>query len=230
MSGFVKNRGGIAGVADVDMPREKLERLGPEALHNEELLAILLRTGYEGRNVLEVSREIFRRFSVDELVDMDLKKLTTIKGIGRAKAAGLVAGFELAKRGLNQGMGIEPSITSPADVLGLLTDIKDRRKEYFVALFLNARNQVICRENVSVGSLNASLVHPREVFAPAVGSSAASVILAHNHPSGDVTPSREDIELTRRMVQAGEIMGIEVLDHLIVGSERFLSMKEANVF
>ena len=230
MNGFVKNRGGISGVADVDMPREKLERLGPEALRDEELLAILLRTGYEGRNVLEISRGIIKRFSVNKLVDMDLNKLTTIKGIGRAKAAGLVAGFELAKRGLNQGMGIAPSITSPVDVLGLLTDIKDRRKEYFVALFLNARNQVICREDVSVGSLNASLVHPREVFAPAVGSSAASVILAHNHPSGDVTPSREDIELTRRMVQAGEIMGIEVLDHLIVGSERFLSMKEANVF
>ena len=230
MNGFVKSRGGIAGVADVDMPREKLERLGPEALRDEELLAILLRTGYEGRNVLEISRGIIKRYPVNKLVDMDLSKLTTIKGIGRAKAAGLVAGFELAKRGLNQGMGIAPSITSPADVLGLLTDIKDRRKEYFVALFLNARNQVICREDVSVGSLNASLVHPREVFAPAVGSSAASVILAHNHPSGDVTPSREDIELTRRMVQAGEIMGIEVLDHLIVGSERFLSMKEANVF
>ena len=230
MSGFVKSRGGIAGVADVDMPREKLERLGPEALRDEELLAILLRTGYEGRNVLEISRGIIKRYPVNKLVDMDLKELTTIKGIGRAKAAGLVAGFELAKRGLNQGIGIEPTITSPADVLGLLTDIKDLRKEYFVALFLNARNQVICRENVSVGSLNASLVHPREVFVPAVGSSAASVILAHNHPSGDVTPSREDIELTRRMVQAGEIMGIEVLDHLIVGSERFLSMKEANVF
>ena len=230
MNGFVKNRGGIAGVADVDMPREKLERLGPEALRDEELLAILLRTGYEGRNVLEISRGIVKRYPVNKLVDMDLKELTTIKGIGRAKAAGLVAGFELAKRGLNQGIGIEPSITSPVDVLGFLTDIKDRRKEYFVALFLNARNQVICREDVSVGSLNASLVHPREVFAPAVGSSAASVILAHNHPSGDVTPSREDIELTRRMVQAGEIMGIEVLDHLIVGSERFLSMKEANVF
>ena len=230
MSGFVKNRGGIAGVADVDMPREKLERLGPEGLRDEELLAILLRTGYEGRNVLEISRGIVKRYPVNKLVDMNLKELTTIKGIGRAKAAGLVAGFELAKRGLNQGIGIEPTITSPADVLGLLTDIKDLRKEYFVALFLNARNQVICRENVSVGSLNASLVHPREVFVPAVGSSAASVILAHNHPSGDVTPSREDIELTRRMVQAGEIMGIEVLDHLIVGSERFLSMKEANVF
>ncbi len=230
MNGFVKNRGGIAGVADVDMPREKLERLGPEALRDEELLAILLRTGYEGRNVLEISRGIIKRYPVNKLVEMDLKNLTTIKGIGQAKAAGLVAGFELAKRGLNQGIGIEPTITSPVDVLGFLTDIKDRRKEYFVALFLNARNQVICREDVSVGSLNASLVHPREVFAPAVGSSAASVILAHNHPSGDVTPSREDIELTRRMVQAGEIMGIEVLDHLIVGSERFLSMKEANVF
>lgn len=230
MNGFVKNRGGIAGVADVDMPREKLERLGPEGLRDEELLAILLRTGYEGRNVLEISRGIAKRYPVNKLVDMDLKELTTIKGIGRAKAASLVAGFELAKRGLNQGIGIEPSITSPVDVLGFLTDIKDRRKEYFVALFLNARNQVICREDVSIGSLNASLVHPREVFAPAVGSSAASVILAHNHPSGDVTPSREDIELTRRMVQAGEIMGIEVLDHLIVGSERFLSMKEANVF
>lgn len=230
MNGFVKNREGIAGVADVDMPREKLERLGPEGLRDDELLAILLRTGYEGRNVLEISRGIVKRYPVNKLVDMDLKELTTIKGIGRAKAAGLVAGFELAKRGLNQGIGIEPTITSPADVLGLLTDIKDLRKEYFVALFLNARNQVICREDVSIGSLNASLVHPREVFAPAVGSSAASVILAHNHPSGDVTPSREDIELTRRMVQAGEIMGIEVLDHLIVGSERFLSMKEANVF
>lgn len=230
MNSFVKQREGIAGVADVDMPREKLERLGPEGLRDDELLAILLRTGYEGRNVLEFSRGIVRRYPVNELVDMDLKELTIIKGIGRAKAAGLVAGFELAKRGLNQGIGIEPTITSPADVLGLLTDIKDLRKEYFVALFLNARNQVICREDVSVGSLNASLVHPREVFVPAVGSSAASVILAHNHPSGDVTPSREDIELTRRMVQAGEIMGIEVLDHLIVGSERFLSMKEANVF
>ncbi len=112
----------------------------------------------------------------------------------------------------------------------MLTDIKDQRKEYFIALFLNARNQVIHKEVVSVGSLNASLVHPREVFAPAINSAAASVILAHNHPSHDVTPSREDIDLTRRMVQAGDIMGIEILDHMIIGGERFLSMKESNLF
>ena len=226
----MRRRGGIAGVADVDMPREKLERMGPEALRDEELLAILLRTGYEGRNVLEVSRSILKKYAVGDLLAMSLEDLTGIKGVGRVKAAGLVAGFELARRGLDRGMGIAPSIARPADVVPIVADIKDRKKEYFVAIFLNARNQVICREDVSVGSLNASLVHPREVFLPAVGSSAASVILAHNHPSGDVTPSREDIELTRRMVQAGEIMGIEVLDHIVVGAERFLSMKEANLF
>lgn len=229
MNGIVR-RGGIAGVAEVDMPREKLERLGAEALRDEELLAVLLRTGYEGKNVLEISRGVLRLYPPEKLVDLKLDVLRRIKGVGQAKAAGLVAGFELARRGLNRDLGIAPSISRPADAAGLLADIKDHRKEHFVALFLNARNQVICREDVSVGSLNASLVHPREVFAPAVGSSAASVILAHNHPSGDVTPSREDIELTRRMVQAGEIMGIEVLDHLIVASGRFLSMKEANLF
>ena len=221
---------GIDGVADVDLPREKLERLGAEALRNEELLAVLLRTGYEGKNVLEVAGEILKEHSLQALMAMGLAELTSIKGVGRAKAAGLVSGFELSRRALNQGMGIEPSITKPADAVGLLAEFKDRRREHFVAVFLNARNQVICREEVSVGSLNASLVHPREVFFPAVGTSAASVILAHNHPSGDVTPSREDIELTRRMVQAGEIMGIEVLDHIILGAERFLSMKEADLF
>jgi len=207
-----------------------LERVGPEALADEELLAILLRTGYEGMNVLEVSRAILQAHGPGDLLDLNLEGLTGIKGIGRAKGAGLVAGFEFARRALKQGMGIAPSISHPCDAVGLLADIKDRRKEHFVAIFLNARNQIICREEVSIGSLNASLVHPREVFMPAVGSAAASVILAHNHPSGDVTPSREDIELTRRMVQAGEIMGIEVLDHIIIGAERFLSMKEANLF
>jgi DNA repair protein RadC len=229
MAGMAGCRG-IDGVAEVDLPREKLERVGPEALADEELLAILLRTGYEGMNVLEVSRAILQAHGPGDLLDLNLEGLTGIKGIGRAKGAGLVAGFEFARRALKQGMGIAPSISHPCDAVGLLADIKDRRKEHFVAIFLNARNQIICREEVSIGSLNASLVHPREVFMPAVGSAAASVILAHNHPSGDVTPSREDIELTRRMVQAGEIMGIEVLDHIIIGAERFLSMKEANLF
>jgi DNA repair protein RadC len=227
---MITKRNQIPGVADVDVPWEKLQRVGLEALRDEELLAIMIRTGYEGRNVLEISKAILHKNPIQTLMEMDVEGFTKIKGIGQAKATIIVAGFELARRGLNQGIGVEPCIGRPRDVVGLLTDIKDEKKEFFIALFLNARNQVIKKETISIGSLNASLVHPREVFSPAVGSSAASVILAHNHPSGDVTPSREDVELTKRMVQAGELMGIEVLDHLVVASERFLSMKEANLF
>lgn len=220
----------IPGVADVDHPNSKLKRLGVEALKDEELFAIILRTGYGEQNVLEVCHRILSKHSVSVLLDMERSELVKIRGISAGKVDMFLAAIELTKRGLNQGMGVAPSISQPADAAGMLSHIKDLKKEYFLALFLNARNQVICQEEVSVGSLNASLVHPREVFAPAVGSCAASVILAHNHPSGDVTPSREDIELTRRMVQAGEIMGIEVLDHVILSSQRFLSMKEANLF
>ena len=154
---------GIMGVAEVDLPREKLERSGPEGLQSEELLAILLRTGYEGRNVLEVSQKVLAKHPPEELVMMDLASLTCIKGIGRAKAAGLVAAFELSRRALNSGMGIEPAITRPGDIVSVIADIKGKRKEHFLAVFLNARNQVICREEVSIGSLNASLVQTRDV-------------------------------------------------------------------
>ena len=220
----------ILGIADVDVPWVKLKDRGVEALRNDELFAVILKTGYGEQNVLEVSNNIMQKYPLSSLMKMQRPDLVRIRGISAGKADILLASFELARRGLNQGMGIAPSITCPGDGAELVSDIKDKKKEYFVALYLNARNQVICREDVSVGSLNASLVHPREVFAPAIGSSAASVILAHNHPSGDPTPSREDIELTRRIVQAGDIMGIEVLDHLVIGSERFLSMKEAHLF
>ena len=217
-------------IHDIDLPWNKLARIGPEGMRDEELLAIALKNGYGRCDVIEKATTVLRKHPVQTLLDMPARELEKIKGIGKTKAALLIAIFELAKRGLNQGLGLLPSISQPADAVTFLSDIKDQKKEYFIALFLNARNQILHRETVSVGSLNASLVHPREVFAPAIGSCAASLILAHNHPSGDPTPSREDIELTRRMVQAGEIMGIEILDHLIIGSQRFLSMKEANVF
>ena len=221
--------GKISGVADVDLPREKLERLGPEALRDDELLAVMLRTGYEGSSVLNLAGRILRQHRLADLLAMDFETLTGLKGIGRAKAASVIAAFELARRGLDRGVGLAPTIHGPRDVVALISDIRDRKKEHFLALFLNARNQVITREDVSVGSLNASLVHPREVFAPAVGSAAASVVLAHNHPSGDVTPSRQDIELTRRLAQAGEIMGIEVVDHVMLAADQFTSFKEAGL-
>jgi len=220
----------IPGVADVDLPWAKLSQRGSEGLRDEELLAIVLRSGYGSQNVLETASHILKDHPISELVTLALCQLIKIKGVSKTRAEELVSAFELARRGLNQGLGLAFSISSASDAASLLSDIKDRKKEHFVALFLNARNQVICREDVSVGSLNASLVHPREVFAPAVGSAAASVILAHNHPSQDVTPSKDDIDLTRRMVSAGEIMGIEVLDHIILCKERFLSMREANLF
>jgi len=217
-------------IADIDLPWRKIKRQEPEAIRDDELLAVVLRNGYGGRKVLSQSASIIRENPPEKLVAMHRNEIEAIQGISPAKADILTAAIELAKRGLHKGIGIMPAISTPKDVLPLLSDIKDQKKEHFVALYLNARNQVISREIVSVGSLNASLVHPREVFAVAVLSSAASLILCHNHPSGDVAPSREDIDLTRRMRQAGDIMGIEVIDHLIVGSERFLSMREANLF
>ena len=155
---------------------------------------------------------------------MSLKELTgrlTPRQAGR-----LVAAFELGRRGLQQGLGLLPTISCPAEAVPLLAEIKDQRKEHFLCLYLNARNQVVHKEVISIGSLSASIVHPREVFQVAVCHSASSVLLAHNHPSGDVSPSKDDLDLTRRLVKAGELMGIEVLDHLIVGSQEFLSMKE----
>ena len=229
----------INGVAEIEQPIYKIERNGPEALSDEELLALVLRIPQRnGLDVLPKLRSFLRKNPLDKLADFQLetppgqiiKRELRGNDLTKAQLLNLQAVIEFSRRVLDRGMGTEPSITSPADVLPELRHIRDLKQEHFVVIFLNARNQIIKTETISIGSLNASFVHPREVFAPAVGISAASVILGHNHPSGDVTPSREDIELTRRMVQAGEIMGIEVVDHLIIGSDRFISMKEANVF
>lgn len=216
----------MAEVAQVELPRERLARHGVEALRDCELLAILLGTGYRGHNVMQVAQAVLDRHPKEELIAMRLEELSRLKGLGKVKAATLVAAFELARRGLQLGMGIMPAISTPAETVHLLAEIKDQRKEFFLCLYLNARNQVIHKEVISIGSLSASIVHPREVFQVAVQHSAAGVILAHNHPSGDVSPSKDDIDLTRRLVQAGDIMGIEVLDHIIIAAADFLSLKE----
>lgn len=220
----------IPGVSEVDQPIYKIQMGKAEAATDTELLISIIRPKiHDNANPKDTIKKFEGRMKNRGMDYGSINDLVAA-GLTQSQAVTLNAAFELSKRILNQGLGIEPTITSPADVLPELRGIKDTKREHFVAIFLNARNQVICTETISIGSLNASLVHPREVFSPAVGKSAAALILAHNHPSGDCTPSREDIELTRRMVQASEIMGIEILDHLIVSSERFLSMKEANVF
>ena len=229
----------INGVYEIEQPIYKIQRNGAESLPDEELLALVLRMPQRnGSEVLAKCRSFLRKNPLESLTDFQLEHPPgqiidrTLVGndLTKAQQITLQAVLEFSRRVLDQGMGTEPSITSSADVLPELRHIRDLKKEHFVAIFLNARNQILKVETISVGSLNASLVHPREVFAPAVGISAASVILAHNHPSGDVTPSKEDCDLTKRLVQASEIMGIEVVDHIIIGSDRFISMKEANVF
>ena len=229
----------INGVYEIEQPIYKIQENGAESLPDEELLALVLRMPQRnGSDVLAKLRGFLKRNPLRSLANFQLEhppgQIVNRQLVGNDLSKGhlltLKAVLEFSRRVLDRGMGMDTPITSPADVLPEMRHIRDLKKEHFLAIFLNARNQIIKTETISMGSLNASLVHPREVFAPAVGISAASVVLGHNHPSGDVTPSREDIELTRRMVQAGEIMGIEVLDHLIVASDKFLSMKEANVF
>jgi len=217
----------IKDLPKVDRPREKLEKYGPEKLSDSELLAILLRTGAKGINVVELARKTLGKFSGSGLAKANFKELKNTFGLGAAKACEIVACFELGRR-LLQNKKSQIYLT-PKDVWNELKDIRDNKKEHFVIFFLDARNQEIKREIISVGSLNANLVHPREVFEPAVRHLAAQIILAHNHPSGDPEPSEDDLEITKRLVESGKILGIEVIDHIIVVKNGFLSLKEKNL-
>jgi len=212
-----------------EQPREKMLERGPDALSNAELLAILLRTGSARETAVGLAGKILKECgSLRNLVNMSVEEMTRIKGIGPVKAVQIKAGIELGKRVSKlQSLRDAPLIRSPKDVADLLMeDMRYLQKEHFVCLFLNTKNRVIAQETLSMGSLNASIVHPREVFLAAIKRSSASIICVHNHPSGDPTPSPEDIELTARLVEAGEIIGIDVLDHIVLGDHRFVSLKE----
>jgi len=214
----------IKDLPKVDRPREKLEKYGPEKLSNSELLAILLRTGGKGLNVVEMSRKILGKFSGNGLARANFKELKNTFGLGAAKACEIVACFELGRR-LLQNKKSRIYLT-PKDVWNELKDIRDNKKEHFVIFFLDARNQEIKREIISVGSLNANLVHPREVFEPAVRHLAAQIILAHNHPTDDTEPSEEDKTITQRLIKASKILGIDIVDHIIVTKNNYFSFKE----
>lgn len=217
----------IKDLPKIDRPREKLEKYGPERLSNSELLAILLRTGTKGINVVELSKKILRKFPKEKIAGANFRELKNTFGLGGAKACEIVACFELGRRLLQNKQSV--LLLSPKDVWEELKDIRDNKKEHFVIFFLDSRNQEIKREIISVGSLNANLVHPREVFEPAVRHLAAQIIVAHNHPSGDSEPSEEDLEITKKLVESGKILGIEVIDHIIIAKNGFLSFKEKNL-
>lgn len=207
-------------------PREKLMEKGAENLRDSELMAILLRTGTKGKDVMKVSHEVLRKNPTKNLLALNFKDLAKIKGIGLGKACLLLAAFELTKRALEVEDNNLPTIISAKDVVAQLQELRTMKKEHFVVLYLNARNQLIHKETVSVGTLNASLIHPREVFKSAIDQLAASVILAHNHPSGSAEPSEDDLEVTKRLKEAGNILGVEVLDHVIITKNAYTSLKE----
>lgn len=205
-----------------DRPREKLEKYGPERLSDVELLAILLRTGTKNINVLKLSQKIIEKFGNEKFVDVSIKDLKTIHGIGTVKACEILSCFELGRRMLK---GKKTSILlSPKDVWERMEDIRGSKKEHFVVFYLDSRNQEIHKEIVSVGILNESLVHPREVFEGAIKNNAAAVIIAHNHPSGDLEPSEADIEITKKLIHAGKILDIKLISHILVTNDNWSSI------
>ncbi len=211
-----------------ERPREKLKTLGPEALTNAELLAILIRTGNKNESAVQLATRILTRGGgLRNLPDLSLEDLQENRGIGPDKAVTIKAALELGCRLATAPREASGSITNPRQAAELfMEELRYKKKEYFKILLLNTKNHIISREEISVGSLNASIVHPREIFNIPLRKSASSVILFHNHPSGDPSPSQEDLEVTRRLVEAGNILGIAVRDHIIIGDGCFYSFRE----
>ncbi len=215
-----------------ERPRERLMRFGVEALSVAEVLALILGRGTKGESVIVVAQNLLKKYgNLKGIANASVQDLDEVSGIGQAKAIQIKAAFELSRR-LESDEGIQDKtvVKRPEDVVGLVRpEVLHKKKEYFFVIFLDTRNRFIGTEKVSMGSLDTSIVHPREVFKPAVAASAASVILVHNHPSGNLEPSEEDVKLTKRLVEAAEIMGIDVLDHIIVSDGSHLSMKARNL-
>ena len=213
-----------------ERPREKLMAAGAACLSNVELLAILLRTGTKEHSVLRVAEQVLARYKdvgITAMMNMSVAELSSVQGIGAVKAATILAAVELGRRLSQKAAEKVEIVHGPEDVAHYaMPRFRFEQKEHFAVMLLNTKNHILGLTDVSVGSLSASIVHPREVFQTALRYAAAAMILIHNHPSGDPSPSREDINVTQRLVKAGKIMDIPVLDHIILGDNRFVSIKE----
>jgi DNA repair protein RadC len=211
-----------------DRPRERLRSLGVEFLSTRELLAIVIGSGGHRRSAVDLADEIVCSLgSVRELGGASLERLSLVKGIGPVRACRVKAAVELGKRVVKSSRGERSTVRCPEDAANLvMEDMRSLDREHFRVILLDSKNAVISIETVSIGTVNASIVHPREVLKPALEKSATSMILIHNHPTGNVAPSREDILITRRVDKCGRILGIDVVDHIIIGDGDFRSMKE----
>ncbi|MCK6623957.1 MAG: DNA repair protein RadC [Anaerolineae bacterium] len=211
-----------------ERPRERLQYYGPTALSNAELLAILLRVGRTGENVVALSTRLLVEFGgLAGLAKASFSDLSSIKGVGTAKTAQLKAAIELGRRLLITSPDARPQITSPLEAANLLMlEMGGLEQEHLRTLLLDTKNRVLASPTVYVGNVNSSIIRISEVFREAVRENATAMIVAHNHPSGDPTPSPEDVQVTRSIVEAGSLLGIDVLDHLVIGHQRFISLKE----
>ncbi|MDN6195060.1 MAG: DNA repair protein RadC [Atopostipes suicloacalis] len=218
----------IEEIPNNSRPRERLEDFGVKSLADHELLAILLRTGTKGNNVIGLAIEVLNTVEdIHRLRHVSLQELMKIQGIGRVKAAEILAAVEFGRR-VNQSTQLKEGTVSSSSWVGqyLQEELSHLKQENVLALYLNTKNEIIKKDIVFIGSLNSSVAHPREIFNRAISYSAARIILAHNHPSGNVEPSEADLSFTRRMIEAGDLIGIEVLDHFIIGENCYLSLRE----
>lgn len=212
----------IKDISKIDRPREKLEKYGPEKLTDPELLAMLLRTGTKDCNVIELSKKILKKFPNEKILSATIENLSEIHGLGKVKASEIIACLEFGKRMLKDKKS--SILLSPKNVWERMEDIRGSKKEHFVVFYLDTHNQEIKREIISIGTLNESLVHPREVFEGAVKNNVASIIVAHNHPSGELEPSLDDIDITKKLIHAGKILDIRINDHVIVTKNAWKSL------
>lgn len=218
----------IRDMAEQDRPRERLQQVGPGAVSTAELLAIVLRTGSGGENVLRLAERLLAQFgSLPGLSRASMTELMAVKGVGAAKAAEVKASLELGRRLMASAPEERPVVSSPADAANLLmSEMMFLEQEHLRLILLDTRNRVLQTPTIYVGSLNASVVRVGELFRAALKANAAAMIVAHNHPSGDPSPSPEDIRVTRQLVEAGKLMDLEVLDHVVIGHQRYVSLKE----
>ncbi|MBI2151434.1 DNA repair protein RadC [Candidatus Woesearchaeota archaeon] len=217
----------ILEMSSEERPRERLEKCGAEALSAAELLALILKSGTKKENVLVLANRLLSKYGLEKLAQSSLRELEQEHGIGKAKACQLMAVFELWRRIPNYKVE-KPKISCAREVAEIyLPKLKEVKEERFYALYLNTKNKIVAEEMVSLGTINSSIVHPREIFHGAVKHLANAVIVLHNHPSGEVQPSAEDLEVTEKLQEAGETLGIPLLDHLIIGKDAWWSWKES---
>lgn len=220
----------IHDLPPAERPRERLQKFGADKLSAQELLAVILGRGVAGESVTVTVQRLLKQFvSLKGLAAASVEELCQVRGIGLAKAAQIKAAFELAAK--LKEVGSQPVVKTPDDVVNVVgVRLRDKKKEHFLALMLDTRGRLIKTVEISVGSLDSSIVHPREVFKEAISASAASVIFVHNHPSGSTEASEDDIKLTKRLAEVGDLMGIEVLDHIIIGGKDHISLKRQGLF